>query len=143
MPAQPGFKGEPGAKCVSAAAAEGVLRQLMPDLAALRFQHLMRIVQNDFLRELEPADGFVSMSIKKQKKCLCVVVYGFVLPYFLPLTYHSLARGLQSDLSFQNLAFRRTLPCLHSLLREEIEPVLASTSVANFTSLSQTPDSRG
>lgn len=89
MPAQPGFKGEPGAKCVSAAAAEGVLRQLMPDLAALRFQHLMRIVQNDFLRELEPADGFVSMSIKKTKKmfvCCCVRVCTSLLSAaYLPL----------------------------------------------------------
>ncbi len=54
---QPGFKGEPEAKRVSAAAAEGVLRRLMPELPALRFQHLMRIVRNDFLRDLEPADG--------------------------------------------------------------------------------------
>lgn len=42
---------------VSAAAAEAVLRRVMPDLAALRFQHLMRIVRNDFLRELEAESG--------------------------------------------------------------------------------------
>ena len=42
---------------VSAAAAEAVLRRMMPALAALRFQHLMRIVRNDFLRELEAELG--------------------------------------------------------------------------------------
>ncbi|CAL8472353.1 g11896 [Coccomyxa elongata] len=51
------FEPAPGAKVVSAAAAEAVLRRVMPGLAALRFQHLMRIVRNDFLRELEAESG--------------------------------------------------------------------------------------
>lgn len=54
---QAGIDAAPSGKIVSAAAAEAVLRRVMPELAALRFQHLMRIVRNDFLRELEADSG--------------------------------------------------------------------------------------
>lgn len=72
-------------KVVSAAAAEAALRRLLPELPALRFQHLMRIVRNDFLRELEPssADGSarplpclsrcaVTVPLERVSPCPCV-----------------------------------------------------------------------
>jgi hypothetical protein len=44
-----------GQKVLSAARAEAMLRSLLPDLSPARFQHVMRIMHNEFFVTLDPA----------------------------------------------------------------------------------------
>ncbi len=46
--------GQGGQKVLSAARAEAMLRSLLPDLAPARFQHVMRIMHNEFFVTLDP-----------------------------------------------------------------------------------------
>ena len=44
-----------GQRVLSAARTEAMLRSLLPDLSPARFQHVMRIMHNEFFVTLDPA----------------------------------------------------------------------------------------